>query len=291
MQNLFIFTNTFLLMEFISLKDFKNKKISITIDMAYNKNNYELIDYANKLITKGLFNKYIEYDSFCKETYDTINIPSSVYPETITKLKHTKFNEIILLEEGMYDYVSGELVHTEPEIFLNRIKYVNNPEKSLFNELYKEINKINFDEESLSIIKDILTDDLKLLPEKLDLIVFTDPLDIDFGFKHKNILIKKLEKEYTGKNILFKKHPRDLNNYKSNKYNYFENSNISGQIIEKLYDCEKVFIYPSTILLTIENLSKIKLFTFDIKDKKYEEIINSDIIKEIEKININQLLI
>lgn len=291
MQNLFIFTNTFLLMEFISLKDFKNKKISITIDMAYNKNNYELIDYANKLITKGLFNKYIEYDSFCKETYDTIYIPSSVYPETITKLKHTKFNEIILLEERMYDYVSGELVHTEPEIFLNRIKYVNNPEKSLFNELYKEINKINFDEETLSIIKDILTDDLKLLPEKLDLIVFTDPLDIDFGFKHKNILIKKLEKEYTGKNILFKKHPRDLNNYKSNKYNYFENSNISGQIIEKLYDCEKVFIYPSTILLTIENLSKIKLFTFDIKDKKYEEIINSDIIKEIEKININQLLI
>ena len=287
MQNLFIFTNTFLLMEFISLKDFKNKKISITIDMAYNKNNYELIDYANKLITKGLFNKYIEYDSFCKETYDTIYIPSSVYPETITKLKHTKFNEIILLEEGMYDYVSGELVYTEPEIFLNRIKYVNNPEKSLFNELYKEINKINFDEETLSIIKDILTDDLKLLPGKLDLIVFTDPLDIDFGFKHKNILIKKLEKEYTGKNILFKKHPRDLNNYKSNKYNYFENSNISGQIIEKLYDCEKIFVYPSTILLTIENLSKIKLFTFDIKDKKYEEIINSDIIKEIEKININ----
>lgn len=287
MQNLFIFTNTFLLMEFISLKDFKNKKISITIDMAYNKNNYELIDYANKLITKGLFNKYIEYDSFCKETYDTIYIPSSVYPETITKLKHTKFNEIILLEEGMYDYVSGELVYTEPEIFLNRVKYVNNPEKSLCNELYKEINKINFDEETLSIIKDILTDDLKLLPGKLDLIVFTDPLDIDFGFKHKNILIKKLEKEYPGKNILFKKHPRDLNNYKSNKYNYFENSNISGQIIEKLYDCEKVFIYPSTILLTIENLSKIKLFTFDIKDKKYEEIINSDIIKGIEKININ----
>lgn len=28
-----------------------------------------------------------------------------------------------------------------------------------------------------------------------------------------------------------------------------------------------------------------------LKDKKYEEIINSDIIKGIEKININQLLI
>lgn len=29
------------------------------------------------------------------------------------------------------------------------------------------------------------------------------------------------------------------------------------------------------------------LFTFNIKDKKYKEIINSDIIKKIEKININ----
>lgn len=282
MNNLFIYTNTFLLMEFISTKAYKDNDFAVAVDISYNKYYSMFKDTIAKLIDMNIFKKEIKYKDIKEEQYDTIYMPSSVYPGTIDIIKETKYNDIVLLEEGMYDYFSGDLVKKEPKIFANRIKYLNNPNEGKHNDKYKEVRPIIIDGYTLTIIGKLFNEEIEALPDKIDLIVFTDPLDIDYNIDFMPELMNFLEENFEGKKILFKKHPRDLNTYESDKFESFYNSNLSGQLVNNIYLCDKLFTYPSTILLSSKDYRDTTILIFDnlLPDDNYKKLLK---FKQIRK--------
>ena len=125
--------------------------------------------------------------------------------------------------------------------------------------------------------------------KNIDLILFTSPLEEDYNI---NNYIEKirfyLEKNYQNKNILIKKHPRDISLYDSLNYNsIYINSLIPGQIINNYYKCEKLYILPSTVILSEKDISKTTILKFkDLKNKKYLNSFNHKKMKECKIIEI-----
>jgi hypothetical protein len=242
------------------------------------------------IVGKCDYKKIIIFSTYCS------NIPVA----TLNAMPDSIF---VCLEDGLADYAPATSIKHISELLSfilaklnvmnatiyghqfqlkndNRlIKYCSLPDKmryrgyKVLKQLFEDdCRKINFSEKELLLRK-----------EKYDVIVFSTIFS-DFG-NYQQIyyveLQKWLKKNYEGKKILFKPHPRE-------KYELFSNNDIDihiggeemagEKLLELLPDTEIIFTYTTTILLkACRDKRKFRILYFsNIASKRYRLVLEDD---------------
>ncbi len=145
----------------------------------------------------------------------------------------------------------------------NCVKYSSRPEKMIYRD-YKAINQLyDFEKTNKNIFERIISatygDVSNLQNGEYDVILFTTPLsDFDTDYqKYQKKTVEYLDNNY--KSIIVKKHPRDTSQYAFN--NSIEISpDIPYEVLIPFLKCNSlVFMYPSSVLLNIQNLEELDI--------------------------------
>jgi hypothetical protein len=194
-------------------------------------------------------------------------------------LEQTDYEHLYLLEDGFYDYtprtftVRYAKTTTEATLLVNDVRNATN--KGYFAdvvEIPQNADIINTFCELVGFRGDIL--------DGLDLLVFTSPLDADYGLGHVEIVKSYLSEHYASCRIGVKRHPRDDADYSDNegKYQVMDvDISVPGQLVDGRAECEKLYVYPSTILLTSKDNTNTTVMRFvgdgaSMFDDKYYEL-------------------
>ena len=280
-MNVFIVWNAYSILQFMLSID-NYKEFYITIDLDYNKNDdNDIRKLCEILLENKIIKGIISSDELFENSYDTIICMAYINDYLYDILQKVDYNKLILLEEGIYNYLNPKIeekyikLHNEAILFVNDTKNVSNKE------LFKEIKRIKKDQNILEEYINALN--YNNLPDNIDIVFFTSPIDIDFEYKdYKRDVIKYLEDKYSGKRILIKNHPRDHLRYDSPLYEtFYVDFGMPGQIISKKYDCEKVYAYASTVILSEDNVNNILILQLkNIKKEKYLNAFNHKKIQQ-----------
>lgn len=158
------------------------------------------------------------------------------------------------------------------------IKYCSLPDKMQYKN-YKSIKQL-FDGGSYKV--HFTESEMLLKKENYEVIVFSAPF-ADFGNYEKmyyNVLLNWLKRNYGGKKILFKPHPRENCDFCLDGLNLdIGGMELAGErLLELMPDVEIVFTYTTTILLKAcrENRD-FKILCFDdVKSKQYHRALKND---------------
>ena len=294
-KGLFIAHNTFMLMEFINVREIylKDAFFDVTISTEYNKTKEQFSSMSSIIydcIDNELFENVIDFKEIQENSYDLIVCPSTFNEVTASKLKKINAKELHFIEEGLDDYCFTEEQSLQKDLLRTGVLYLHNPDLVYEKNLYKEIKKIYKTPESKDLTNRIFYIMYRELDkaENVDLILFTSPLLSINNISLRDLIVEYLEENYKGKNILIKQHPKDFNNYNSKEYKtIYLNRNLPGQIIEQFFDCEKLYMHPSTILISSSDTSKSKIVQFDIiNEEAYINSFENMFVKKIKKEHI-----
>lgn len=247
-------------------------------------------DYAKKIILQSV--ETFDYDMICVECSYTL-VEGAL-------LCFSKEKKVIIMEEGMDDYISNE---TQSKLFngpksiaakllykmqyINLLydyhyiplkyceKYVRYPELIRANH-FKNVNKIlDFTQIDQTAFIETIRNSFEIGDELYDVVIYTEPL-FCYGLEREYTkFIQYIKDTFINKKILVKRHPRD-----SFKYNfgtldvaerYFE---IPGEmILQQWKKAVHVFTFPSTISLGIglENIN-YKVIKFTSPNQSYNFI-------------------
>lgn len=285
-MNLFIVWNSFSILEFLSVE--KNyKDYYVYIDKDYNKRNInDIKNVVDKFIDNNIFLGYV--DDLYENEYDNLFIMSYLNDYYLNILQNVKYSKLNLLEEGFSDYLKFGATPIESKYYKNANLYVNNINEinNVFS--YNSVYQINFEDDILKLFFGILNFDYNCI-NNIDVVVFTSPMNDDYNyFSYTEKVINYLNTNYKDKNILIKKHPRDNNTYEGD-YNLFEvDKMVPGQFVDLIYNCKRLFVHPSTVILSSKNLSDIDILKFtDLDNDNYNNVFNYKIIKQCNIIEIN----
>ena len=174
-----------------------------------------------------------------------------------------KMNYASLNQNGCARYI------TKNSIFCD--KYSVHPEKMKYkgyrtiNKLGEEIYDRNDYENYLQTLRKMY--DVQSLNICGDVVLFTAPLKYDdisqeiIAYNTVNYIVK----EYSPKRVFIKKHPRDHSNYKFPETVEVEEipANIPAELIIDLLDVKKsIFMYTTTVLLSIKSYNNAVLFVY-----------------------------
>ena len=245
--------------------------------------------YAERFIRKNVSNK--KYRLFCAET--SFSFLGGAMMNLADRVP------TILLEDGSWDYVdvgmnigflekaAGRfLFHAGVVNFIGRknfsrnrfcLKYATRPDKLLehnFRKVRKLFSNRKIYGEYQMILKRIYHID-ELKNDDYDVIAFTtDSVSRPKGESGRRF-IRFLENKYAGKRILLKKHPADTFEYESETLQMdVKYKQIAGELLlSVLPDAEIVFMYPSSILMSVPEDRKMCVVHFDpkIMDPEYQK--------------------
>ena len=285
---IFIAWNSFSILEFISSVD-DYKDYYCMIDSYYNKNGKERISkLLGKFISLGYFKGIILEEQILHKDLDTIAMMSYINDYNYNILNNLTYKNLILVEEGLHDYVTKEIDSKYLKIIKSSKLFINNKKDVLNKELFGEVHEIGYKDSILDNFMEILDFDKQSL-QNVDLILLTSPMDKDYSFKdYLPKVIKYLEENYENKTILIKRHPRDYSLYNSNKFkSIYVDAYIPGQLINLYYNCEKLYTHPSTVILSEKDTSKSKILKFmEVNNLGYIESFNYKKMKECKIIEI-----
>lgn len=212
----------------------------------------------------------IPYD--CTSLFDKVFVNSASSERDINILQKLKYKELHVIEEGAYDYNE----HLWNDTLRSGCYHSVNMDRVWQKEMYRSTEIIRWDETIISKYLELFGD---IEIDNTDMIIYTDPLDIDFGvLDYRERLIDYIENKFPNKHILIKRHPRDCNEYKSKKVTLNTcNDLIPAQILGRL-NCTQFYFYQSTGLFYIKEASKIYLVQFKEIYTEIDEFITRDIL-------------
>lgn len=246
-KSLYVIQNIFIFLEECFVKEPANSDY-YTFNPLYvkdKKTHEKLTDYVKTLYPEL---HYIDFDAAAKETWECIYI-SSYFANKLNELNKFICEEMILVEDGLFDYIpnmENYSLYNGKKVYLFKpdsasklakqgevLPLYKKPEVTdkFFKLFNKEISKFNNLDKKLPIL-------------------FTSPLEEDFNATAKDMqkLVTYLEDKYSGQTIILKKHPRDTFIYKSDKIKFIDcDKNVPGQIIDKMFTGEKIYLFPSTV--------------------------------------------
>lgn len=158
------------------------------------------------------------------------------------------------------------------------IKYVHFPERMQYRN-FKRIKQLN-EEKKIETVSQYINK--KSQEKKYDLIVFSAPLIEDFSgsilSRRDDVYIELhelLKKNYTGRKILIKPHPREHYDFLWNDLDVeVGEANLAGEeILDRYPKTEVIFVFTSTMLIKVlqENRPFKVIYFRNIKDKSYKK--------------------
>lgn len=267
MRSLLVVTNIFVFFEELSALKYSKEhydSIYVTFDRNYIKCNTLVEELMGKIFKSLEEFNFIDFEEAVQEYWDNIICSSYITEYMYLHLSEMKYKDINFVEDGAYDYFGSEFCHGE--MVRNHSLWLFSPNKSKYRSLFKRVNKIQLD-------NDLKYKMMNLFPEinstlkgisKDTPVVFTSPIKEDFGFNSFNKeVLDFIEKNYSGQEVVLKKHPRDMCNYSSNCVKFIETSKeLPGQLLNFIFNGDKIYFFPSTVALMSDDLSKTKVIQF-----------------------------
>lgn len=289
MKNLFIAWNTFSIVEFLGLV--KNPEdYYVFIDEDYNKNDLSsLANLLKKCEEEKLCFKVLNREEVFKHKYSIVITSSFLNEYIVDILDNIQFINLQLLEDGFGDYLRKEINNYE-YYYSFAILYVNNLKGISCFDGIKRVKEIRYEHKNnLRRFYKIL--DLSGLKNLSDdsIVLFTSPMEEDYNFKnYMKETILYLEKNYQGKTIYVKNHPRDNLTYSSQKVNLISiDKIIPSQLVEQRFNCKKIYVHPSTTILCSKDVSKTDILKF--KNLKYNGYFEQFDYVKMKKCNIIEI--
>lgn len=293
-NNLFLIQNLMIFMEecFVFLP---KETDFFTINPYYVKN-LDTLSSLKKDINR-LFPslKFISYSNIFKSPWNNI-LMSSYAPEMMQQELNTlDANEIILVEDGLFDYISGENNYL---FYKNKDLYLFRPQLASLQANQSHVNALIVTDNVINRFNSVFSKEISELSQlnPKTPVLFTTPLNEDFGSEEiitKDIL-SYIERTFSPERMVIKKHPRDTFEYKSNSIEIVEcNQNIPGQLLDRIFDGLKIFLFPSTVSFMCGELSDIVFLNVMPDNKKYSEafkkITESELFYDQKQIKIRSI--
>lgn len=185
------------------------------------------------------------FKMYTGQKVDRIYMPTSMTQEDIDFVNALNVQEMYYLEEGEYDYMP----YKEEDKHFNIPLYTMNPAEIANKEVFSTILKLELTDDIIH--KFLSLYDIWLPENKYDVILYTDPIEKDFGLKGvKEKVEEYMEKNHSGQSILVKAHPRDTTVWNWDMCSH----RVPAQILLNR-DVTHVFMYNTTV---IRYLSKDK---------------------------------
>ena len=286
-KGLYIAYNSYLFIEFLAIKkDFPDVEWDCMISRDYNQteeqyHSFELI-IKNAIDKKKLFSKIIDEP---ERRYDIILCPSYFENNLGFLLRKQDPKELVYYEAGINDYISSSICKRNPDLFMDKVKYMKNP-MAYRNDFFKTIKRLDVSTRHIQEFLDLLPyNKSDIFIPNIDLVLFTYPMDVMFGYlDYEKDLVNYLETNYPQKRILIKPHPRDVHEYQSDQCAFFNiNQTFPGQLIVPLYPCEHLYVYPTSVLLSEYKPYKLIKYNSDkilVNKNQYEKLFKKDILKK-----------
>lgn len=219
--------------------------------------------------------KYVE-DRIGTFDYDLLCVGSAASFLEGAVLNFSDEIETIIVQEGLGDYVfvdmnydfitniAGKILYkmqyvnylfyTSYPLNQNCIKFATAPE-DLPDKRYKKIYKL-FDNDIVNAetYSELLNKVYNVeIENNYDIVVFTSITFSDEKYSDSARLVEYLRKEYSGKKILVKKHPRDEYEYDFGELDVeCKYTDIPGEVlIQQLDKAEFIFAFPSTLMMSV----------------------------------------
>lgn len=189
------------------------------------------------------------FEDYKGQRIDKVFIPSSLSEEDYRFVDSLGAEEIFYLEEGEYDYVK----YKDDDKHLRIPFYTMNPDEIANPEVFSEIRKLTLTPEIID--KYISLYDVWMPEDKYDVILYTDPMELDFGTPNvKEIVSDYMDKYHKGARILVKAHPRDKTDWCWDTCSY----RVPAQLLLHR-NAIHVFMYRTTVLRYIGETQKIEM--------------------------------
>ncbi len=257
-KKLYLIQNLMIFMEecFVTLPD-DNDFYTINPYYVKNNNTFKALKHDIELLFPNL--KYITYSEIYESSWNRMLISSYAPEELLHEINQLDVKDITLVEDGLFDYISTNA----PYPFYNdKPLYLFRPQLASLSAQKAVLKAFNVTDNVINRFNSVFSTEIKKLSE-LDpktLVLFTTPLGEDFGSDSTitNEIMQYIEKTFGPKKIVLKKHPRDSFAYTSDSIEIIEcNQNIPGQLLDRIFDGLKVFLFPSTVSFMCGELSDI----------------------------------
>ncbi len=248
MKNLVIYNNPWIYILTLSvLKELNIDNFDILINPYYY-NNKEQMFSAHCFLKLHTDRKIFFIDEIDFDEYSKVFVAFPFIDKDFILSKKIKDKELFLIEEGSSSYMNfmDKISSFEKELFNKGKFYVTKSEKidGSFQINLKEV---------CSIGKRFFFFDLKKLPEEIDYVIFTEPMEFEGDKTYSEKISEYINDLPMNSNILIKRHFRDDSLYKiDNKKAFYAPKDIPGQFLFSLYkDSDFVFTNKSTLELYI----------------------------------------
>ena len=236
--------------------------------------------------------KYMPFSEIGNDDWNRIYISSYAPKSLLDDLSSVMREETILVEDGLFDYVSPSEDYT---FYKGKKLFLFRPELASCSAHQSDIHTLVVSDDIIGRFNSVFEKELDKLSEldKETMVLFTTPFEEDFNSARglSSEILEFIEKTFAPEKLILKRHPRDNFVYESSSIQIIEcNQNIPGQLLDKRFDGLKVFLFPSTVSFMCGELSDI-VFINVLPDnaeynKAFRSIVDSDLFDKQKHIKI-----
>lgn len=144
------------------------------------------------------------FEKYSGQHIEKVFAPSSLYATDYAFIKTLGNVDVYYLEEGEYDYVR----YDDNDKHMRIPFYTMNPDAIANPDAFSEIRQLTCTQSVID--KFLKLYNVKLPMDKYDVILYTDPIELDFGTSHVKEKVEDYMQKYHGNDrILVKTHPLD----------------------------------------------------------------------------------
>lgn len=262
-----------------------------TINPFYIKNAETFINLQKDIMALFPNLRFIPYSDCVSHRWDTIYMSSYMQEQYQGSVTRIASNEIILVEDGLFDYT--EQIRPYP-FYDGKKLYIFNPSAASSEAKHADVRGIIMDRDIMKIFEENYKseiDILKALPDETP-ILFTSPLEEDFFEESPTQTVLDFLYEEMGiRKFILKRHPRDYGIYRTDGMQIFEcPQNIPGQFVDRAFHGKKIYLFPSTVSFMSDTSSDIVFLNPMPQNREYSKqfngILKSNLFKNRQSIHI-----
>lgn len=229
--------------------------------------------------------EYVRYEDICGTRWDRVYMSSYVPDGLIAYYDGLKAHEIVLVEDGLFDYVPAENGY---DFYKGKKLYMFRPELASSTTKDASVCALDVTEEVVGHFASIYEKDISQLShlDPKTPVLFTTPFGEDFDADD-SLTVKIVDymiRTFGFRQVVLKRHPRDEFVYSSDSLEIVEcPKNIPGQLLDKIFDGKKIFLFPSTVSFMCGELSDIVFVNVLPDNHRYSDPFNNIVGSELFK--------
>ena len=290
-SNLYLIQNIMIFMEECLVR-IPSDQDAYTINPHYVRNPETFASLQKDIVRLYPALRYVRYEDICGTAWDRVYMSSYVPDDLLPFYAGVNAAEIVLVEDGLFDYVPAENGYA---FYKGKRLYMFRPELASSTAKAASVCALDVTDEVVGHFASIYEEDISKLSHlnPKTPVLFTTPFGEDFGADD-SLTVKIVDyiiRVFGFDQIVLKRHPRDEFVYTSDSMEIIEcPKNIPGQLLDKIFDGKKIFLFPSTVSFMCGELSDI-VFVNVLPDNRgysdpFNAIVGSELFKKQEHIKV-----